>query len=433
LTIIQRSGEHLLTLVNDILDLSKIEAGRLDLHPMAFRLNEFLQMIADMGRLQAEGKGLAFEYALASPLPPVVLGDPRRLRQILLNLLSNAVKFTEQGRITFTVGVTAADGTGNPDSHFRFEVADTGIGVAPEQLEEIFQPFRRVDEQNYFEGTGLGLPISRKLAELMGGEVLVQSRPGQGSVFWLDVRLANVADWIEPGQGLDIAGYEGHRRKILVVDDNRDNRGVLVSLLTPLGFEVAEAIDGPDGLRQAHEFQPDLILLDLVMPSLSGLDVARQIRQSPTLSEVLIIAVSASAFGITRQQSLAAGCNDFLAKPVDVALVLDMLQRYLQLAWVYDETRSRGAEEFGGTLPSAPLLPSPTASLIGPPPGEAALLFELALMGDVGEIRARVNRLEQADDRLAPFATVVRHLAKTFEMEKICDLVKLYMEEGYGT
>jgi CheY-like chemotaxis protein len=372
------------------------------------------------------------------------MGDPRRLRQVLLNLLSNAVKFTEQGRVTFTVGVTAADGTGNPDSHFRFEVADTGIGIAPEQLEEIFQPFRRVDEQHYFDGTGLGLSISRKLAELMDGEVYVQSRPGQGSVFWLDVRLANVADWVEPANGVDIAGYEGHRRKILVIDDNRDNRGVLVSLLAPLGFEVAEAVDGPDGLRQAQEFQPDLILLDLIMPALSGLDVARQIRQSPTLSEVLIIAVSASAFGITRQQSLAAGCNDFLAKPVDIALVLDMLQRYLRLTWVYGDAETRGREKavegeatFPPTssplrlLPSSPL-PLLASALVGPPPGEAALLFELALMGDVGEIRLRVNSLEQADDRLVPFATVVRHLAKTFEMEKICDLVRLYMEAGYG-
>jgi signal transduction histidine kinase/ActR/RegA family two-component response regulator len=433
LTIIQRSGEHLLNLVNDILDLSRIEAGRLELHPVAFHLNEFLQIIADMGRIQAEEKRLAFEYNLASPLPAMVVGDPRRLRQILLNLLGNAVKFTEQGQVTFTVGAISPDGEEGSDTLFRFEAADTGIGIAPQQLEEIFQPFRRVDEQHYFEGAGLGLPISRELAELMGGELHVQSQPGRGSVFWLDVRLADVADWVEPANGNQIVGYHGDRRKILVIDDNRDNRAILVSLLATLGFEVAEAVDGTDGLRQAEAFRPDLILLDLIMPELSGLDVVRQIRQSSTLKEIVVIAVSASAFGVTRQQSLAAGCNDFLAKPVDIALVLDMLQHFLRLTWVYDEAGRRGAEELGEIFPSVPQFLYPSTSLIGPPPGEAALLFELALIGDVGEIRARVNRLEQVDERLAPFATVVRHMAKAFELEKICDLVKLYMEEGYGT
>lgn len=432
---IQRSGEHLLTLINDILDLSKIEAGRLELYPANFYLNEFLQMIADIARIQAEQKGLAFKYEILSPLPKVIQGDPRRLRQILLNLLGNAVKFTEHGQITFTVSVVNVRPVPGQETGsiylIRFQVADTGIGIAPDKLEEIFQPFRQLDQPYHFEGAGLGLPISRKLAELMNSRLHVQSQPGQGSIFWLEVSLTDRPDWAEPVTPGDITGYQGQRRKILVIDDNRDNRAVLVALLAPLGFETAEAGDGEEGLRQAIEFQPDLILLDLVMPRLSGIDVARQLRQSASMSEVIIIAVSASAFGITREQSLAAGCTYFLPKPVEVNVLLDTLQRYLSLTWVYNGHREPAKEETARFSEAASLLPGAPA-LVGPPPGEAALLFQLAQMGDVSEIRARISHLEQMDENLAPFATVVRSLAKTFELEKICDLVKFYMEEGYG-
>lgn len=433
LSTIHRSSEHLLTLINDILDLSKIEAGRMDLHPVTFRVNEFLQMVADMARLQAEQKGLAFKYNILSPLPPAVRGDPRRLRQILLNLLSNAVKFTEQGQIIFSVSAMEADHLEHSEHLFRFEVSDTGIGVAPGQWEEIFQPFRQVDGTRAAEGVGLGLPISRKLTELMGGELHVESRPDRGSTFWLEVRLAAVADWLETPLPSHIVGYQGPRHRILVVDDNRDNRSVLANLLSPLGFEVVEAVDGLEGLFQASETRPDLVLLDLVMPGLSGLEVAQHLRQSPELNEVVIIAVSASAFGVTRQQSLMAGCNDFLSKPVQVELVLDMLQRYLGLTWIYNE-QHQGGDENGKVQPEEISL-SPVgldAPLLGPPPAEAALIFELAQMGDIIGIRSRLAQLKQSDENMAPFVAEVQRLTKSFDLEKICNLVKPYMEEGYG-
>jgi PAS domain S-box-containing protein len=433
LSTVHHSSEHLLTLINDILDLSKIEAGRMDLHPVTFRVNEFLQMIADMARLQAEQKGLAFKYDILSTLPTVVRGDPRRLRQILLNLLSNAVKFTEQGQISFKVSAREADRPEQAEYLFRFEVADSGIGIAPAQWEQIFQPFHQVNGLHSAEGVGLGLPISRKLAELMGGELHVESRSGQGSTFWLEVRLPVVVDWVETPAASHIVGYEGPRHKILVIDDNRDNRAVLANLLAPLGFEVIEAVDGLEGLLKAGETRPDLILLDLVMPGLSGLEVAQHLRQSPELSEVVIIAVSASAFGVTRQQSLAAGCNDFLSKPVQVELVLDTLQRYLGLTWILDEQHKGGEEN--GKVNIKEISPSPVtpdASLLGPSPAEAALLFELAQMGDVVGIRFRLAQLKQADESLAPFVAEIYRLTKAFDLEKISNLVKPYMEEGYG-
>lgn len=433
LSTVHRSGEHLLTLINDILDLSKIEAGRMDLHPVTFRVNEFLQMVADMARLQAEQKGLAFKYDMLSTLPTVVRGDPRRLRQILLNLLSNAAKFTEQGQITFSVSATEADRLEQPEYLFRFEVADSGIGIAPAQWEQIFQPFHQIDGLHSIEGAGLGLPISRKLAELMGGELHVESHPGQGSAFWLEVRLPLVTDWVDAPVASHIVGYEGSRYKILVIDDNRDNRAVLVNLLAPLGFEVMEAVDGLEGLLKANETRPDLILLDLVMPGLSGLEVAQHLRQSPELNEVVIIAVSASAFGVTRQQSLAAGCNDFLSKPVQVEMVLDTLQRYLGLTWILGEQHKGG--EDNGKVNIEEISPSPTtpdAPLPGPSPAEAALLFELAQMGDIVGIRSQLTQLKQTDENLSPFVAEIHRLTKSFDLEKICNLVKPYMEEGYG-
>lgn len=433
LSTVHRSSEHLLTLINDILDLSKIEAGRMDLHPVTFRVNEFLQMIADMARLQAEQKGLAFKYDILSTLPAVVRSDPRRLRQILLNLLSNAVKFTEQGQIIFKVSAMEANLVEQSEYLFRFEVVDSGIGIAPAQWEEIFQPFRQIDGTHTAEGVGLGLPISRKLAELMGGELHVESRPSQGSTFWLEVRLPAVADWVEIPRDSNVIGYQGLRRKILIIDDNRDNRAVLVNLLSPLGFDVVEAVDGLEGLLRASETRPDLILLDLVMPGLSGLEVAQHLRQSPQLSEVVIIAVSASAFGVTRQQSLMAGCNDFLSKPVQVEMVLDMLQRYLGLTWIYDERQKSGDEN--GKIQLEEISLSSTdldASLRGPSPAEAALIFELAQMGDIIGIRSQLTQLKQRDENLAPFVAEVHRLTKSFDLEKICNLVKPYMEEGYG-
>jgi len=218
-----------------------------------------------------------------------------------------------------------------------------------------------------------------------------------------------------------------------VVDDNRDNRAVLVNLLRPLEFEVVEAVDGLEGLLQASETQPDLVLLDLVMPGLSGLEVAQHLRQSPKLSEVVIIAVSASAFGVTRQQSLLAGCNDFLSKPVQVEMVLDMLQRYLGLTWIYDERHVTGAEN--GKVQADEITLSPAEldkPLKGPSPAEAALIFELAQMGDIIGIRSRLAQLKQSDENLVPFVAEVLRLTKSFDLEKICNLVKPYMEEGYG-
>jgi PAS domain S-box-containing protein len=424
--IIQKSGEHLLSLINEILDLSKIEARQMGLRTVDFRLPEFLKDLAEICRIRAEEKGLSFIYQQLSSLPAAMRGDEQRLRQVLINLLGNAVRFTEQGGVALKVGYhEILPG----QAKIRFQVEDTGIGIAPEKLEEIFLPFHQVgDERRWVEGTGLGLTISRELVRMMGGELKVKSTPGQGSIFWLELDLPEVAEWTEPraGDSRLIVGYKGRPQKILVVDDKGENRAVIVDLLGPLGFEVMEAADGRDGIQKALAHHPDLILMDLVLPEMDGLEATRQIRRSPTLKDVVVIAISASAFEFNRQQSLEAGCNDFVAKPVQADDLLEKLRIHLNLEWIYSEEKTVAAEPGADMVPP----PSPIAistPLVGPPIQEARTLFDLAMRGDIKGILEQAERVEKLGDQLVPFAVKLRALAKDHRMKEIRELVKPFV------
>ncbi|MFH1871515.1 MAG: response regulator, partial [Pseudomonadota bacterium] len=298
--IIGRSGEYLLTLISDILDLARVEAGRLELEEADFGLREFLQGMVDAVRVRTEQKGLSFAYELDPALPAGVRGDEKRLRQVLLNLLGNAAKFTEAGGVIFRVkraDVGRADQDRVGENRIRFEVEDTGPGIVADELEQIFQPFQQLAAPGRkVEGTGLGLAISRDLVRLMGGELKVDSAPGRGSLFSVVIELPEAEKWQPAFSGNDRSpiGFKGDPQKILVVDDKPENRRILVDVLAPLGFEVVEAVDGPDGLEKAAAERPDLILVDLVMPGLDGLETTRRLRQSPGLAEVPVIAISAS-------------------------------------------------------------------------------------------------------------------------------------------
>lgn len=334
--IIQRSGEHLLTLINDILDLSKIEADRLDLYSTDFDLQDFLQNIIKLFQIRAQQKGIAFHYETSSPLPRSVYTDDKRLRQILLNLLGNAVKFTTQGSVTFRTGVVS--------DKIRFEVEDTGPGIAPEDLEIIFSPFHQVgDYRHKAEGTGLGLTITKRLVEMMGGTVQVESKVGQGSVFWVELTLpetifSNKFSELDELDKMPIIGFRGQPFKVLIVDDVRENRLVITNILRPLGFELMEAIDGEDGIEKACAWQPDLILMDLMMPKLDGFAAIRLLRNKPAFATVPIIVVSASVFEHHRQESLEAGCTAFLSKPVRSELLLETLKNHLPIEWIYEDS-----------------------------------------------------------------------------------------------
>ena len=333
---IRQSGEHLLALINDVLDLSRIEAGHLDLHPGPVELRKFLQAILDIISVRARSKGVAMGFETDGELPLQVTGDEHRLRQVLLNLLGNAVKFTpDGGRVTLRV-VSRPQAEGS--ARMAFIVEDTGPGIASDHLESIFQPFEQVgDLAQRAGGTGLGLAISRELAQAMGGDIRVRSRPGEGSVFSFDVVLPLLERMPAVVQGQrSVRGYEGPRRSALVVDDVPDNRALAAHLLSHVGFDVFQAVNGQDGLELAEALRPDLILIDNAMPVLDGLQATRRMRQTPGIATLPIIALSASATAADRAAALSAGANAFVAKPLVFDELLHHVGELLKLRWVDD-------------------------------------------------------------------------------------------------
>ena len=437
LDIIHQSGNHLLMLINDVLDLARIEAGKLELIPARVHLVTFLRQIVAIVRARAEAKDVALIYEALSPLPTAVLADETRLRQVLLNLLGNAVKFTDQGYVALTVEALDEVQVGEARVTLRFKVEDSGIGIAREQLERIFQPFEQAGEAGRrAEGIGLGLAISRQIVEQMGGQLQVESplseraptggevRGGPGSTFWFDVTLPVTESAVreETIPVPHIVGYQGPRRKVLVADDRQYNRLLLVDMLTPLGFEVRTAEDGQEAVEMALAWQPDVIMMDLVMPVKTGFEAVQEIRQEPRLENVFIIAASASTVEADRERSLAAGCNAFLSKPVSWPKLAVLLQEHLELEWEV-ETQVKA-----DTHPSPfSLLPSDSA----PPQEELAILLDLAQRGNIRAIRERADHLEKLGKQYAPFVGKLRELAKDFKGREILALVTQYIEDKH--
>ncbi|MEG4211462.1 ATP-binding protein [Microcoleus sp. S13_B4] len=441
ISIIHQCGSHLLTLINDILDLAKIEAQKFELYPKDFPFPSFLHGVAEICRIRAEQKGIAFVYQPCLGMPPGIHADEKRLRQVLINLLSNAIKFTESGGVTFKIehremGIDEKLQSNQQKPHssihkIRFQIEDTGVGMTPEQLKKIFLPFEQVgDSKRQAEGTGLGLAISQKIVEMMRSTIQVKSQSGAGSVFWLDLDLPAATEW---GNTATIAkerklvGYQGRKRKILVVDDKWENISVIVNLLEPLGFEVTEAKNGQEGLDQVAQFQFDLIITDLVMPVLDGFEMMRRIRNLPHYKEVAIIASSASVFATDQHRSLEGGANDFLGKPVQIEELFDMLQKYLKLEWIYDERKNEKISTI--PLSSAPSPLSESTPLIAPPLGEMELLFELAMRGNLKGIVKRSEHLEKLDKKFSSFAVELRQLAQGYQVKKIKEFITSHRTE----
>jgi signal transduction histidine kinase/CheY-like chemotaxis protein len=425
LDIIYQSGHHLLTLINDILDLSKIEARKMELDPTEVHLESLLSGIVGIIGMKAEEKQLLFTLEADELLPVGFLADEKRLRQILLNLLGNAVKFTQQGRVTLKVERLSdeRDYGPLPTSTIRFEVSDSGVGMSPEALEKIFLPFEQVgNSQSRAQGTGLGLAITQQLVTLMGSQMKVKSEAGKGSTFCFDLTLPILSTSVEQigwrrKQSTAVIGYQGEPRKILVVDDKLENRLVLSNMLSPLGFEVVQAENGQECVDLTPQIQPDLILTDLVMPVMTGFEAVKEIRKRPSLQKLPIIAISASVFDMDQKQSRLAGCDAFLAKPVDEQKLLAMIGSHLKLEWIYKDTPASkvAAQE-------SPLLP--------PPQEELEALYELAMLGNIKRIGQYADHLEQLHKKYVPFAKQVRQLARAFEDEKIVALVEQYLNDN---
>ncbi|MCM1982079.1 hybrid sensor histidine kinase/response regulator [Lyngbya confervoides] len=438
---IYQCGSHLLTLINDVLDLAKIEAQKIELSPSPVELMPFLQGVREICRIKAEQKEISLTFEIDPHLPQIISTDPKRLRQVLINLLGNAIKFTDQGEVLFRVrslranapdpastAAVEAVAVASPLHPVRFEIQDTGVGMDPHQIDSIFLPFEQVgDDQSKTEGTGLGLAISSQIIQMMGSTIQVRSQVGQGSTFWFDLDLPEETTGPEesPVPSLEIIGYEGPQRSLLIVDDRWENRAVIKHLLEPLGFRVLEADQGQAGLAQVERHHPDLIITDLKMPVMDGFEMTQQIRKRAEFEQICIIASSASVFSFDRQQSREAGCNDFLTKPVELSNLLDLLQDYLGLTWCY-------TQEQAGQSQVSPTCADPGAGDQGtlstmPPPEEIQALYQAAKAGYIADIQAEAHRLKALNPQYHAFARQVLLLAADFEDEAIVSLLKPYL------
>jgi CheY-like chemotaxis protein/anti-sigma regulatory factor (Ser/Thr protein kinase) len=390
LKIVGASGHHLLRLINEVLDLSKIEAGKLELRPAPFDLPALLAAVAAAHEARAAAKGLAFRRSDPSGLPNYALGDAAKLRQVLENLLGNAIKFTVRGEVRL-LALSAAAGT------VRFEVSDTGPGIPPADLARLFQPFTQLAPAAGAlaaeGGTGLGLAIAQRLAALMGGSLHVSSVVGQGSRFWFELPLS-AAERPEAAKppAPRITGYEGPRRRVLAVDDVEANRRLFVDLLAPLGFEVADAASAAETLARLETFRPDLVLLDLRLPDLDGFSLARRLRADPRLEGVKILAASASVFNQDPAEALAAGCDGFIAKPFLPDDFFARLAELLGLAW---RTVAEAAPRAGEPLDPALL----------------ALLRSAAEAGDIVAMSEAFGQLKERQPGAAALEPIAEAIA----------------------
>ncbi|MBD0303415.1 MAG: response regulator, partial [Tolypothrix sp. T3-bin4] len=383
LEIINRASEHLLSLINDILEMSKIEAGRTQLNESSFNLRELLETLEKMLRLKAVSKKLQLNFEVADGVPHFVKGDECKLRQILINLLGNAIKFTERGSVTLQVKMkveeslavetaefadiqTKPAGAGSEQSvpgdfdwvdansirpvflqysefvRLQFEIEDTGPGIAAEEMNKLFEPFEQTKTgHKSHQGTGLGLPISRKFVQMMGGDITVSSTPDLGSKFTFDIqiRLADPSDvkMLKPQKKVIGLALDQPEYRILVVDDRADNRLVLVRLLSSIGLLVREAENGQEAVAVWEDWQPQLIWMDMRMPVMDGYEATKQIKAHPLGKTTVIIALTASAFENERKSILAAGCDDFLPKPFEANILFAKMGEFLGIRYVYEE------------------------------------------------------------------------------------------------
>jgi len=359
--IINRSGEHLLRLINDVLEIAKIEAGKLQLQIAPFDLGNMVRDVIDMMQVRAGEKGLQLLFDIDSDFPRFIQGDEARLRQILVNLVGNAVKFTKQGGATIRLGAREEDQT-----HLLIEVEDSGPGISEDNLKRLFKPFVQLAERGEQEGTGLGLTITRQFVELMGGTISVESTLGKGSLFRVDlpVQLAGNDDIVHPEprthEGIvGLAPGQPHFR-VLIVEDQQENRLLLYRLVSNLGFEVKLAENGEQALQLFQDWHPDLILMDRHMPVMNGDEATRRIRKMGDGKDVRIVAVTASAFKEQRHEMLEAGMNDIVRKPYRFDEIYDCLARQLGVHYIYEGGSAKSTD------PSVALTPAMIDVL--PPP-----------------------------------------------------------------
>lgn len=410
LDIILNSGQQLQSLINDLLDGLRIDTGQLILHPEPVQLGDITDSVERQLQPKARAKGLALSASIGAGVPGTVSADEARLRQVLSHLLDKAVTVSEQGHVALIVETLSITGSEHGEASLRFTVESPGTEINPALLEKTLLPFEHPDSE--WEEAGLGLRVCQHLVKKMGGKLHVERRSGTASRVWFDVTLP-IAATLNPDVHKPtgaVCGYEGERRKILVVDDRSYNRLLLKAMLEPLGFEIGMADNGREAVEQATAWHPDAILMDLVMPGMSGFEAVQAIRQVAELKKVIIIAVSASVSDSGRNRSIGIGCNAYLSKPIRIEALLSLLGDLLKLNWVYTDTAAEN---------------DPT--LIAPPAADLRVLLRLAEEGQVYEIRNYAAELENRSDRYRPFCKRVTDMAKHYELDQIADFAEKFL------
>jgi signal transduction histidine kinase/ActR/RegA family two-component response regulator len=410
-------GDHLLSLINDVLDLSKIEAGHLEVDRAPCDLHKLSQGVADIVGQRARHKGLDFDIEVSPEVPQGIISDAAKIRQILVNLLGNAVKFTSEGG----VGLKISE---QPKGMLRFDVVDSGIGMSQQEAEQIFDPFKQVEAGKAAGGTGLGLAISKNLAEMLGGQISVVSEVGKGSTFTVTILLEEAAtedlSKLETEDGWDqglVKLAPGQKVTVLVADDREANRDILNQLLGSAGFEVLIAEDGDVAVELARENGVDIILMDVRMPRMNGIEAVRLIRQEDSLKGVKIIAVTASVFPEFREKAKDAGFDDFLGKPFRVGELMHILEKHLDVKFEKDES---GSEVLDDGKNSA----SPGGGDYGGVPGEVVDKLDAALkIRNLTAIKGIAAILETESGQASLGAEILK-LAAAFDFNGLAALVE---------
>ncbi len=418
LKIINHSGEHLLQLVNDVLDMSKIEAGHVKLTPEDFDLGELIRNIADMMQIRASEKGLQLLVDQTSKFPRIIHGDAPKLRQILINLLSNAIKFTNRGGITLRL-----DTLENDDCNLvlKFEVEDSGTGIEQKDIERIFMPFEQLANATSQKGTGLGLAITRQFVNMMGGEIHVQSKPNMGSIFSFSIQVKHATTDIDlvnhQGQGgktvISLADGEPEWR-ILVVEDQLENQLLIQKILKQIGFQVKIAENGARGIELFQTWQPHFIWMDRRMPVMDGLTATRKIRQLPGGDQVKIVALTASVFKDQREEVMAAGSDDFVRKPYRPEELYDCMAKHLKLHYRYadDSDETLGSDD----STQLSLTQEDIAQLSGSLRNQ---IHSAAMIGDAQSITDTIQALPDTH-----IANALRKLVDAYRFDLIMELTK---------
>lgn len=416
LGIIAQSGDHLLALINDILDIAKIEAGKMELHPEPINLSLFLSTVVGLLRRRAQDKGVDLIYKKQLRDNIGVELDSTRLRQVLINLIGNGIKFTENGSVTLEVQQleNTDKELGEDDIAFTFKVADTGLGISKTDIHKIFLPFEQVDYSGVREGSGLGLSISQQIVALMGGKITATSEQGKGSCFEFNLRLPAVTLTFEDKDkgNTKRTGYLGLPKKILVVDDIEINRQLLCTMLEPLGFHVITAVDGNDGVRKALHEKPDLILMDLVMPNKNGFEAIEELQSYPEMNSP-IISVSASIVEKGQINSLDAGSIGFLLKPVKRKQLLSLLEHHLGFKWEHSMEMKDEPEV-------VPALPKDILNK----------LYQIAQQGNMHHLRKHLDGLLQKYPDNVGYLDQLRTLVKRYQVKQLLALLKSDIEKG---